>query len=126
MNVKHCARCGKSFDCGSDHEGNVCWCDELPPVKQVIAGEKCLCRDCLKEDIKAEINSFVEEFSAGKTKNIAPQYARQGKPLVEGIDYYTENNLWVFTGWYHLKRGYCCGSGCRHCPYPAKQADIPK
>jgi len=23
----------------------------------------------------------------------------------------------VFTASYHLKRGYCCGSGCRHCPY---------
>ncbi|HEU4743322.1 MAG TPA: DUF5522 domain-containing protein, partial [Meiothermus sp.] len=19
---------------------------------------------------------------------------------------------------YHLRRGYCCGSRCRHCPYP--------
>lgn len=23
----------------------------------------------------------------------------------------------VFTEAYHLKRGYCCKSGCRHCPY---------
>lgn len=23
----------------------------------------------------------------------------------------------VFTETYHLKRGYCCKSGCRHCPY---------
>jgi hypothetical protein len=23
----------------------------------------------------------------------------------------------VFTAQYHLKRGSCCGSGCRHCPY---------
>ncbi|MGA1373404.1 MAG: DUF5522 domain-containing protein [Flavobacteriales bacterium] len=23
----------------------------------------------------------------------------------------------VFTEQYHLKRGYCCKSGCRHCPY---------
>jgi len=32
-------------------------------------------------------------------------------------DYYLENGLLVFTAAYHLKRGYCCGSGCRHCPY---------
>jgi hypothetical protein len=32
-------------------------------------------------------------------------------------DYYMENGLLVFTEAYHLKRGYCCGSGCRHCPY---------
>jgi hypothetical protein len=23
----------------------------------------------------------------------------------------------VFTAAYHLRRGYCCGNGCRHCPY---------
>jgi hypothetical protein len=23
----------------------------------------------------------------------------------------------VFTAEYHRKRGYCCGSGCKHCPY---------
>jgi hypothetical protein len=32
-------------------------------------------------------------------------------------DYYFENGLMVFTEAYHLKRGSCCGSGCRHCPY---------
>lgn len=37
--------------------------------------------------------------------------------LVEGVDYYLENGLLVFTAAWHLKRGYCCGSGCRHCPY---------
>lgn len=40
------------------------------------------------------------------------------KPLKEGEDYYiNEEGLFVFTEKYHLKRGYCCGSGCRHCPY---------
>lgn len=37
--------------------------------------------------------------------------------LVEGEDYYLENGNWVFTAKYLLKRGYCCRSGCRHCPY---------
>ena len=32
-------------------------------------------------------------------------------------DYYMEGPYMVFTEAYHLKRGYCCGSGCRHCPY---------
>lgn len=40
------------------------------------------------------------------------------KRLVEGEDYYLEGGLYVFTGKYLLKRGYCCGSRCRHCPYP--------
>ncbi|KAA0256776.1 MAG: hypothetical protein EDM75_09695 [Chlorobiota bacterium] len=23
----------------------------------------------------------------------------------------------VFTAFYHLRRGHCCNSGCRHCPF---------
>jgi hypothetical protein len=41
-------------------------------------------------------------------------------PLAEGEDYYMENGYMVFTEKYHLKRGYCCASGCRHCPYRKK------
>jgi hypothetical protein len=37
-------------------------------------------------------------------------------------DYYlSEEGYIVFTEKYHLKRGYCCQSGCRHCPYKEKQ-----
>jgi Family of unknown function (DUF5522) len=32
-------------------------------------------------------------------------------------DYYMDGPYMVFTAAFHLKRGYCCGSGCRHCPY---------
>ncbi len=39
------------------------------------------------------------------------------EPLVEGIDYYLEDGRLVFTERYHLRRGYCCNSRCRHCPY---------
>ena len=39
----------------------------------------------------------------------------QGNPN-DGL-YYIENGLIVFTEAYHLKRGYCCKSGCRHCPF---------
>jgi hypothetical protein len=40
------------------------------------------------------------------------------QPLKEGEDYYlNEQGLMVFTAKYHLKRGYCCQSGCRHCPF---------
>lgn len=38
-------------------------------------------------------------------------------PLQEGLDYYLENGLFVFTATFLSKRGYCCESGCRHCPY---------
>jgi hypothetical protein len=32
-------------------------------------------------------------------------------------DFYYEGPYLVFTAAYHLKRGYCCNSDCRHCPY---------
>jgi len=32
-------------------------------------------------------------------------------------DFYLEGPYMVFTAAYHLKRGYCCNSDCRHCPY---------
>lgn len=35
--------------------------------------------------------------------------------------FYMENGFVVFTREYHLKRGYCCKSGCRHCPYGFKK-----
>ncbi len=38
--------------------------------------------------------------------------------LIEGEDfYYNENRYTVLTSIYHLKKGYCCGNGCLHCPY---------
>jgi hypothetical protein len=39
------------------------------------------------------------------------------KPLIEGEDYYLDGPYMVFTEAYHLKRGECCNSGCRHCPW---------
>lgn len=38
--------------------------------------------------------------------------------LVEGLDYYFENGLMVLTAHFLRNRGYCCGNGCRNCPYP--------
>jgi hypothetical protein len=39
--------------------------------------------------------------------------------LIEAEDYYfDELGRTVFTATFLLKRGHCCGNGCRHCPYP--------
>lgn len=35
-------------------------------------------------------------------------------------DYYLENDRVIFTADFHLRRGSCCGNGCRHCPYEPK------
>ncbi len=39
------------------------------------------------------------------------------REFVEGVHYYLENGRVVFTTLFHLERGSCCGSKCRHCPY---------
>lgn len=50
--------------------------------------------------------------------------AKDQPELVDGVDYYTENGKMVLTSIFLLKRGYCCNSGCRHCPY--KGDGMPK
>lgn len=47
--------------------------------------------------------------------------AQSRGPLKEGVDFYWEEGLMVLTDVYHRRRGYCCESGCRHCPYGFKK-----
>jgi hypothetical protein len=47
--------------------------------------------------------------------------------LIEGEDYYlNEKGLLTFTAKYLLDRGYCCGNGCKHCPYQYEAVPEPK
>ena len=49
------------------------------------------------------------------------------KELIEGTDYYiNEEGFVVLTEKYHLDKGYCCGNGCRHCPYHFENVPEPK
>lgn len=46
-------------------------------------------------------------------------------PNLDLEDYYTnEQGFIVFTQAYHLKRGYCCKNGCKHCPYGFRKAQV--
>lgn len=45
------------------------------------------------------------------------------KPDAHQPDYYFDGSLLVYTAAYHLKRGHCCGSGCRHCPYEPRHVE---
>lgn len=40
-----------------------------------------------------------------------------GNVPIEESTFYLENGKVVFTEVHHIKRGWCCGNGCRHCPY---------
>ena len=47
--------------------------------------------------------------------------------LIEGLDfYYNEQGFVVLTEKYHLDKGYCCGNGCKHCPYDFNAVPEPK
>ena len=47
--------------------------------------------------------------------------------LLEGEDYYfNEDGYIVLTEKYHLDKGYCCGNGCKHCPYQYDAVPEPK
>jgi len=49
------------------------------------------------------------------------------KKLVEGEDfYYNEAGFIVLTEKYHRERGFCCGNGCRHCPYEYENVPVPQ
>ncbi|MEX1202859.1 MAG: DUF5522 domain-containing protein [Ferruginibacter sp.] len=47
--------------------------------------------------------------------------------LIEGEDYYyNEQGYIVLTEQFHIKKGYCCGNGCKHCPYDYEAVPEPK
>jgi hypothetical protein len=55
--------------------------------------------------------------NAGNHNDDTDASTQQDADLQEGLDYYVENGLFVFTEAFLRQRGYCCESGCRHCPY---------
>lgn len=54
-------------------------------------------------------------MKSNKQKGPKPEVAEP--EFKEGVDYYYENGLMVLSAHFLRKRGYCCNSGCRHCPY---------
>jgi len=55
-----------------------------------------------------------------KTRHVQPR-KKKTPGLADDDFYYTPEGFVVFTATYHLKRGYCCKNGCRHCPYGFKK-----
>ncbi|TGD56696.1 DUF5522 domain-containing protein [Flavobacterium humi] len=117
IKVKNCSTCGIAFDCGDTPAGIQCWCNGFPPIFSPSDVIDCLCPVCFKSACAAKIDEYV----AGISPQTAPGNKAKDLPettnLLEGIDYYIENGNYVFKPWYHLKRGFCCQNGCRHCPY---------
>ncbi len=118
MREKTCPLCGTRFGCGPDIECGRCWCDAYPPILPPEPGLECLCPSCLGKVINPLIVRRIESIPKAQRVNnpLFTRHATAGAP-VEGPDFYREGGYVVFTAWYHLKRGTCCGNGCRHCPY---------
>ena len=105
----YCPKCGTPFECKWEDILN-CQCNTVSlPAETVRFLEKhyesCLCENCL---------SGIGEAVALAEKHDFPS---QKEMFVEDVHYYIEGGYWVFTEAYHILRGTCCESGCRHCPY---------
>ena len=113
---KLCSECNAVLVCGSTQAGESCWCVAYPAIMSADLQQDCLCADCLSKAIQEKITEFIKTSSQQKVIAIARKYRGNDK-LIQGIDYSVENNKYVFTQWYHLKRGSCCGNNCKNCPY---------
>jgi hypothetical protein len=59
----------------------------------------------MTKPVKLDEDSTEKQKIEGQSNGLPPE------------DFYYEGPYMVFTAAYHLKRGYCCNSDCRHCPY---------
>jgi Family of unknown function (DUF5522)/Cysteine-rich CWC len=103
-----CGRCNAPLVCKVDDIVN-CECNKIvlsESTKSFLIKTNfgCLCNNCLKyfQDLVAQADDI------------------DSKHLVNGLHYYIEGGFMVFTEIYHVNRGYCCKSGCRHCVYGYK------
>lgn len=117
----NCSNCGVNFKCAAADGKRDCWCEELPHVPLVgRADQDCLCPQCLGEAI-AKLPAIKDDASEVAASG---NLITNATTLVEGNDYYWEGPAMVFTASYLLRRGYCCESGCRHCPYEHKSESV--
>lgn len=73
-----------------------------------------LSKDQFAPSLSVSPKKLTSEYKVSRWKQLwFPQVQFQS----EVKDSYHEGPYMVFTEMYHLKRGHCCGSGCRHCPY---------
>jgi hypothetical protein len=120
--LAHCPVCGAPNQCrletGEAYKG-ACWCERptlcvaaMRRLRADLPEPRCLCPSCL-ETIAADPEVTWEEL-------VVRSRATQFSPLRDG-DFYSEAGRIVLTAQFHLRRGYCCCSGCRHCPFTGVQ-----
>jgi hypothetical protein len=124
--LERCPLCGQDNNCrvakGCLYKG-ACWCHEIHVPAHVLrhlAAEwlepACLCHPCLETISRISSEHVAMESILREIRRaVAP-----GEGELSPEEYYLEEGRCVFTAAYHLKRGSCCNSGCRHCPYTVK------
>lgn len=122
----HCPVCAAPNRCrletGEPYKG-PCWCERptlsgaaLRRIVSDLPEPRCLCQSCLEG---------IADDPEITWDGLVARSRRDGVPPVPGEgDFYAEGSAIVFTAQYHLRRGYCCGSGCRHCPYGPPEREI--
>jgi iron complex transport system substrate-binding protein len=80
------------------------------PGPRVVEGAELLAELIHPELFDSSTSPFANSFQPIDIPQLKGE-------LTEARDYYTEGGAMVFTASYLQRRGYCCGSGCRHCPY---------
>jgi hypothetical protein len=116
IKVKHCSSCSTPFDCG-DSTAQSCWCNNFPPLFVPTTAVDCLCLACFTAVCSNKIDNYIHSLTPETILDNKVTALPKAAQLIEGIDYYLENGNYVFKPFFHLKRGSCCGNGCRHCPY---------
>jgi len=112
-----CPACACVNDCRRAATGlykGPCWCESvsvsaetLARLPETLRGTACLCRGCITR-FEAENTPRAESFLCGGGE----------ESLERGRDFEVDaNGLFVFTAAYLKQRGWCCGNGCRNCPY---------
>ena len=113
---KACSVCGKQLSCGSNSVTERCWCASFPAIMPLEYDKDCQCPECLAQTMSKRIEAMIQTHTLEQSLELAARF-RDNQKLIENIDYTKEDGNMVFSAWYHLKRGECCGNGCRNCPY---------
>jgi len=120
---RRCPICGGANECrvanGCLYK-DACWCrsNTIPPhvlrhLAELQPEPACLCRRCLESvALHAAFCDQPEEVVARVRAEAKAVFGLTAEDF-----YLDELGRTVFTAAYHLKRGYCCNSGCRHCPF---------
>jgi iron complex transport system substrate-binding protein len=106
-----CPKESHFFDLPAVKNGNVFAVDAnsyfARPGPRVVEGAELLARRIHPE--------LFDDTPSGSFQRVDVDLLRG--VLIEGKDYDLENGAMVFTADYLQRRGYCCDSGCRNCPY---------